>query len=421
MQNVAYRLNVDFIDELGLRISRLAETAQPTELFGDLLHSLGQAPVKEHLAAIIDAAFWTSFTTDEGNAVTASIILNQAEDSFDTFRFDEPIPFHVKNLVKLGAALENPRADIGVWPDKNGELKIWGFKTRAQDTLIAHLWVQALGPGRVLITYGGKNLGALTHNKAIFVDHSNLMRSVMPKLTATSAETEDKMLRLIRYGSLLATARAMREHGRGGTLLVVPETDEWKRFIRSPIPFTGGANFLESDYDASQKPSLLTPFSELFSSLRKKKHVSQHKKLFRIRSQVERQCRHIARLTAVDGALIMTFDRYVYCFGAKIIPAEGQEVPAALRVVTPVEGDTGRMISFTDVGGTRHQSAAQFAHAHPGSIGVVVSQDGDVTFFCADSQADELVVVQQAELAVLHEGLGAAIWNYSRFTEMGWL
>ena len=45
--------------------------------------------------------------------MTVSIIFIEAEKSFDTFLFDQPIPFDVRNLVKLGAALENPRADIG--------------------------------------------------------------------------------------------------------------------------------------------------------------------------------------------------------------------------------------------------------------------------------------------------------------------
>ena len=65
------------------------------------------------------------------------------------------------NLVKLGAALENPRADIGVWPNEEKNLTVWGFKTRSADTLIPNLCVETMGPGRVLITFGGKSLAAL--------------------------------------------------------------------------------------------------------------------------------------------------------------------------------------------------------------------------------------------------------------------
>lgn len=418
MSQHAYNLSSGFVDELWQRMNRLIESSAPSETLGNLFQDIGAIPSPAQLAAIIDGAFWTSFSRDEGNAVTVSIIFKMAEKSYDTFLFDRPISFDVKNLVKLGAALENPPADIGVWPDAEGELKIWGFKTRAEDVIIANLWIQALGAGRVLVTFCGKSLGALISNEAVFVDHANLMRAVIPKLSLPKDERSDKILKMVRYTSLLTTARAMRFHGRGGTLLVVPDGDGWRRSIDELVPYTGGASFLESDYDVSQKPSLLRPITEFFTALVKKKESSQQEKLSRMKAQVDQQCRHIARLTAVDGALAMTFDRFVFCFGAKIKTAEGQEMPNSLRVVKPVEGDAGAVVSLTDIGGTRHQSAAIFAHAQPGSVAIVASQDGDVTFFTTDVETGELLAVRQAELAVLHEGLGAAFWNFSRVAEM---
>jgi hypothetical protein len=418
MSHHAYNLSTGFIDELWQRMNGLMEPTEPSEFIGDIFRDIKVIPTPEQLAAIMDGAFWTSFSRDEGNAVTVSVIFNRAEKSFDTFLFDQPIAFDVKTLVKLGAALENPRADIGVWPDSDGDLKIWGFKTRSEDVIIANLWVQALGPGKVLITFGGKSLAALISNQAVFIDHANLMRAVIPKLSLAKDQRTDKMLKMLRYNSLLTTARAMRAHCRGGTLLVVPDSADWRRSIDAPVPYTGGASFLESDYDVTLKPTLLAPITDFFAALIKKKENSQLEKIARMKTQIDQQCRHIARLTAVDGALAMTFDRFVFCFGAKIITAEGQHNPTSMRVVKPVEGDTGSMLSLTDIGGTRHQSAAIFAHAQPGSVAIVVSQDGDVTFFTTDSETGELIAVQQAELAVLHEGLGAAFWSFSRVAEM---
>lgn len=418
MSQHAYNLSSDFIDELWQRMNRLVDSASSSELIENLLKEIKVIPTREQLATLMDGAFWTSFSRDEGNAVTVSVIFNKSEQSFDTFLFDQPISYDVKTLVKLGAALENPRADIGVWPDDEGELKIWGFKNRSEEVIIANLWIQALGPGRVLVTFGGKSLGAMISKEAVFVDHANLMRTVIPKLSLSKEEHTDRMLKMLRYTSLLTTARAMRSHGRGGTLLVVPDTEKWRRSIDAPVPYTGGASFLESDYDVTLKPTLLAPIADFFSALIKKKESSQREKLTRMKAQVDQQCRHIARLTAVDGALAMTFDRFVFCFGAKIIAAEGQEIPKTLRVFRPVEGDSGSMVSLIDLGGTRHQSAALFAQAQPGAVAIVVSQDGDVTFFTTDTSTSELVAVQQAELAVLHEGLGAAFWSFSRVAEM---
>ena len=418
MIHTAYNLNSEFVDELWQRIHLLIESATPATIFGSLFQGVTLIPTREIIIQMIDAAVWTSFATDEGDTVSISIILNQAEDTFDTFLFDRPISFDVRNLVKMGAALANPRADIGVWPDEEGDLAVWGFKSRSANTLIANLCVQALAPGRVLITYGGKSLAALIGNEAVFVDHTHLMSKIIPRLSSPTAEQGDKMLRLMRYMSVLNIARRMREHGRGGTLLAVPDKVEWQRSIDTPVPYTGGANFLESDYDVAKKPSLVNTVTDFFGSLVKNKKVVEVENLRRMGDQVEQQCRHIARLTAVDGALVMSFDRFVFCFGAKIIVAENQTPVRNLKVYKPVEGDAGRDLSVTDLGGTRHQSAAQFAQGQPGSVAIVVSQDGDVTIFATEPEAEDLIAIQQAELAVIPEGLGAALWSYSLFADM---
>ena len=49
------------------------------------------------------------------------------------------------------------------------------------------------------------------------------MSKIIPKLSSPKDKQNDTILYLMRYMSLLNTARQMREHGRGGTLLVVPE------------------------------------------------------------------------------------------------------------------------------------------------------------------------------------------------------
>ena len=418
MIHTAYTLHPGFIEELSRRIHLLIESTVPTTIVGSLFQNISLIPSQQLISQIIDAAVWTSFATDEGNSVTISIILSPAEDSFDTFIFDKPISFDVNNLVKLGAALENPRADISVWPNEEKKLVVWGFRTRSVDTLIPNLCVEAMAPGSVLITFGGKSLAALSGNEAFFTDHSSLMRTIIPKLSSPKDNQNDKILYLMRYMSLLNTARKMREHARGGTLLVVPEDGEWQRSIDTPVPYTGGAIFLESDYDVTKKPSLITTVKNFFGALSQNKTIAERENLKRLGHQLDQQCKHIARLTAVDGALVMSFDRFVYCFGAKITPAQNQTPPANIRVYKPVEGDNGTTLNLMDLGGTRHQSAAHFADAQPGAVAIVVSQDGHVSFISSDPETKDLIVIQQAELAVISEGLGAALWSYSLFAEM---
>ncbi len=418
MIHTAYNLSSEFIEELSRRINLLVESTMTTTIVGSLFQNISLIPSQQLILQMIDSAVWTSFATDEGNTVTISIILNPSEDSFDTFIFDKPISFDVNNLVKLGAALEIPRADVGVWPNEENRLVIWGFKTRSVDTLIPNLCVEAMGPGSVLITFGGKSLAALIGNKAFFIDHAPLMSKIIPKLSSPHDKQKDTILHLMRYMSLLNTARNMRQHARGGTLLVVSDTGEWQHSIDTPVPYTGGAIFLESDYDVTKKPSLMATVKNFFGASFQNKTLVERENLERFGNQLDQQCKHIARLTAVDGALVMSFDRFVYCFGAKITLGQNQILPTDIRVYKPVEGDNGSTVNLMDLGGTRHQSAARFVHAQPESVAIVVSQDGHVSFISSDPETNDLIVIQQAELAVIPEGIGAALWSYSLFAEM---
>lgn len=421
MIGTAYNLSNDFVEELARRIELLVESAQQSSIFGDIFNEVPFIPNAQILAQIIDAVTWTSFSTEEGKSVIISITLLPSEDTFDTFKFDQPIRFDVKNLVKLGAALENPRADIGVWHDQHGDLTVWGFKVRSLDTWTPNLCVEALSPGKVLITFGGKSLAALIGNKAVFIDNSHFTQKIFPQLSLDTSQQENKMLLIMRFFSILTVARKMREHTRGGTLLVVSNSQEWRNSIGTPLPYTGGANFIDHDFDVAQKPSLMTAFADFFTSMVKDKQFSERENLRRMSDQIDQQCRHIARLTAVDGALAMSLDRFVYCFGAKIIQTENQVPPNDIRIYKPVEKDEGIDAEVIDLGGTRHQSAAQFVHAQPGTIAVVVSQDGDITFITTAVDTLDLIAIQLAEFPVIPEGLGAVLWRYSEFIEMNLL
>ncbi|MFZ5798940.1 MAG: hypothetical protein C4563_09955 [Desulfobulbus sp.] len=417
MEYPAFYLHEQFINELWERIKSQNESgALLPGLSADLQR--GEAPSREHLAKLLDAVFWASHEKEEGVSVTVSLIYNRPAQVPDCFCFDRPLSVHPRNLVKLGPALENPRAHISIWPDEHGELKIWGFKTGSDDFVTTDLWVQSLGPGCVLITFGGRALAALTGNRTLFLDPGVLMQSIMPKITPRPTAGELNMTGIIRYNSLLYIAQIMRAHGHGGTVLAVPEDSDWRKSIRLPVTYTGGASFLDASIDFPQPdPEAAGSHKSVFELL-KNVFSKRRESNTNIRNLIREQCNRIARLTAVDGALVMSFDRYTYCFGAKIQQIESLPGAMNLRVQKPVEGSGETTLNISDLGGTRHQSAAQFAYDQPRAIAIVASQDGDVTFFTRESEKGGLLAVQQAELALLHEGLSGALWNISLFSRL---
>lgn len=419
MATPAFQLNQQFINQLWEKLTTPPETQASASTFHSVFLN-GNAPSLEHLAQIIDAAYWASFATEEGNSVTASLILRQSEHTSDTFHFDTPLEFSARTLVKLGPALENPKADIGVWPDATGTLKIWGFTSATSALIKSDFWVQILGPGRILFLYSGRSIAAVTSNQAVFIDQKGVMESMMPRISAQAKSGEIKLLNLLRYNAILKIAQQMRAHGRGGTILVVPENKNWMQSIKAPIKYTGGANFLDAESGPMSIPSDDLAVFDQTTRLIGEMNLPHQQDWIRSWQRVQQQCNRIARLTAVDGALVMTFDRYVYCFGAKIQALNIKASSSRLRIAEPFEGHIETTGPFSMLSGTRHQSAAQFAYDQPGSITIAASQDGNVTFFTRHDQTDHILTLQQAELILLHEGLSGGLWNLSIFTEQGW-
>ncbi len=417
MDSSAFLLDQQFVDELRNRLHSCDRTFMPFEVF-DSVALQGVIPSEEHLAILLDIVYWSSYQKEEGATVSLSVIYRKFEPGSDTFCFDQPMQLSPKSLIKLGPALETPRAHISVWPDDRGQLKIWGFRTGSDDFITYDLWLQSLGPGRVLISYSGKSLAAMTGSKAVFVDPGILMKVILPKIKNDVSANDPGLQTILRYNSLLFIAQAMRSHGHGGTVLTVREGSDWQQSIRTPVPYTGGASFLDTVLDDLQNPSVHLATKKGFFDFIKKAFSKRQDKLSLTRQKIRQQCSRIGRLTAVDGALVMSLDRYTYCFGAKIQAIAPVPSEIEVQVLKPIENYAKTFLNFSDLGGTRHQSAAQFAYDQPGAIALVASQDGDVTFFTQEGPSGGLLAIQQAELALLHEGLSGALWNMSLFSEM---
>jgi hypothetical protein len=154
----------------------------------------------------------------------------------------------------------------------------------------------------------------------------------------------------------------MRAHGRGGSLLVVPAgTHRWRQSIVQPIRY-----------------SVMPPFSEIAD-------LMQAEPADRSRRQWQETLADavdaVAGLTAVDGATVMS-DRYeLLAFAVKIARHyDGARVDEVM-LTEPIEGALASRTHPSQLGGTRHLSAAQFVHDQRDSVALVASQDGRFTIF----------------------------------------
>ena len=85
-------------------------------------------------------------------------------------------------------------------------------------------------------------------------------------------------------------------------------------------------------------------------------------------------CRPIARLAAIDGAVVLSDQLDILGFGAMISVG----LVPDLYLVQPWPQDPVKM-HIEVAGGTRHQSAVRFVGHHHGSLALVISHDGHLS------------------------------------------
>jgi hypothetical protein len=313
---------------------------------------------------MIDATFWASLRREEGYVPTISAAFLDPDSAIEPLRFEQPLPFAPDALAKLAPAVERPGVHLGVWRT-SGELQVWGTATR----IPKHCFVlEVTSPGLLVIKESrgeetgkfanvavleGDLIKVLSEDTLNLPDCLPLVRSLLG-LGLVGSPTDD-------LNVLLQLAVSMRRHGRGGSLLVVPGTSErWRDSIVPPIHY-----------------SVSPPFLGL-SGLLHDSSVTQNSAW---KNALNRTIEAIAGLTAVDGATVMSDSYQLIAFGAKIERhPEGTRVGQVV-VTEPVAGSVAEIVNPTQLGGTRHLSAAQFAQDQPDSMALVASQDGRFTVF----------------------------------------
>jgi hypothetical protein len=180
---------------------------------------------------------------------------------------------------------------------------------------------------------------------------------------------------------LVQLAVSIRDHRRGGTLLVVPHnSDSWRESIAWPVSY-------------SVVPSY-SPLRDLMNLEAAKREER------RWQDALRRALDLVGGLTAVDGATVITDHYDVLAFGAKIVRRWESPQSGPILATEPIEGATAELVEVNQLGGARHLSAAQFVHDQRDAMALVASQDGRFTVF-AWSECEGTVHAHRIETLLL--------------------
>ncbi|PWU07842.1 MAG: hypothetical protein C5B51_08950 [Terriglobia bacterium] len=340
-------------------------------------------PDNRAIEALVEAAFWASLRREEGYMPRISLAYVAPEAVSWPLLFERRLPLASRPLTRLGPAVERPGIHLGVW-QADGEFFVWGA-TRNLPPFCTVL--EVVEPGLLVVKHSRGSEGEKFVNVAVLQGDEI---KIIEERPAGSAECRGLLNSLLGFDKevpgdsasiLVPLAVSMRGHGRGGSLLVVPaQTEHWRESVLQPVHY-----------------SVAPPFSALAALA--KEHVAEGEDGHWTDS-LRRSVDGVAGLTAVDGATVINDRHEVLAFGAKIIRRDGSPLINEVVVSEPIEGGQSEVVEPSQLGGTRHLSAAQFVQDQRDSIALVASQDGRFTVF-AWSPCENAVHAHRIEILLM--------------------
>jgi hypothetical protein len=352
---------------------------------------LAPEPDAGAIEAIIDAAFWASLRREEGLTPKISLALLPPDQAGQPLRFEQLLPLEPAALAKLAPAVERPGIHLGVWHGPSngstngpGTLRVWGT-TRSLPAYC--LVIEVIASGLLVVKDRSEpigkfiNVAVLEGDQVKFVDEHGVEVPDCPGLLRSLLGFDVSVPNGEAVNVLVQFATSMRAHGRGGTLLVTPVgSSAWRESIAGPVLY-----------------AVQPPFAELADLMRRDR---DNRLAHEWQDDFRRAVDAMAGLTAVDGATVINDQYELLAFGAKITRRRGSAPVETVRVTEPVEGSEISTAVPTQLGGTRHLSAAQFVQDQRDSIALVASQDGRFTIF-KWSPCEDMVHAHRVEALLL--------------------
>jgi Probable sensor domain DACNV len=385
-------------------------------------------PRPRHLQHILETAFFASLEREEGRdlrfVLCCTPTLEVRSDGFDELvpvvPFQAPRPLSVEAIRSLAPAASPSNAAILIQcppeQDEAGPCEITGILNVGSNLARARsgrsfyhrpapyaLVIDVRDAGELHIYRGGIKLASLSAGRLLdqlafsgleFLPISDILArgtaALASRITAppheTSRDTSDFEWTAL-LNTILCVVNGVKEQGHGGTVLLVAPGAETSLPMRMKYDIDERvsvladrfAGFVNSRHELAEARWIRKTLAEA-SDGRAAALSYLQSAAFVAEEDLADAADLVARLSCVDGALVLRSDLRVLGFGTEIVLDAARPVTAY-----EVQGHPRRSVEWPAVDsesfGMRHRSALRLVAVADATAAFVVSQDGTVSFF----------------------------------------
>ncbi|TWR24829.1 hypothetical protein FPZ43_17580 [Mucilaginibacter pallidiroseus] len=410
--------------------------AQPKDLafhvFEKLKHSKIALPVPplNVMEELFECLFFTSMRTEESDLVMVTVTLidpnnpdpkpprNIVAERWSCINFETPIELSIKSLVKLSKASDPSSTSLAVYYDQQGKLFIWGMIDQAihyqsflnyesesgsEQPGLFQVSINDIGTLNVLFDY--ELLATLKQNVLIprYLDvftigpiskilkgnaaqlKSELRTFLKTTHTGETFEDWESFLNGIWIQTLSRLLLRIQNYHHGGAILIADNHDDID--IKYTVQYDrlkhAISNYAKETINNYVAETLIEDYiSEGKKVIDKNWYVEESKSLLakqEIADEIKGCISFLASHTCVDGVLLFSRDMVSKGFGGVL---KARRMPKKI-FVSPTATASPKSLIPADPNhfGTRHRSIIAYCYNHPGSLGLVISQDGDIRAF----------------------------------------
>lgn len=382
-------------------------------------------PSPRMLRYVLETAFFASFTREEGRDLrfvlccspTTVVPRDGSGEAVPVVLFQIPRPLSVQTLRSLAPAVSSTNAALLVrCPDEDapavecelaGVLNVGSHLARSRSGRSFYnrpspyaLLIDVRDAGEMHIYRGGIKLATLkcgrlhdqlAYSGLEFLPISDILarghEALRPRIKSPEGEPPRESADFewtALLNSILCIVNGVNEHGHGGmVLLVAPgaerslpirlkfDVDERESVVKDRFVDFVNARHRLTAARARARHGDTPARSGTFSRLKNTTFVAEE--------DLADAADVTARLSAVDGALVLRSDLSVIGFGAEIVLDTTQALNAYEVSGHPLRGGDWPSVDVESFG-MRHRSALRCIASSEGAAAFVVSQDGTVTF-----------------------------------------